>query len=256
MPPQTIHFLSVPSDSEVIAIAALGALTPKPVTVAKAHYFVSESHLSKSLKNTSATKSSPFNLVTVLPGASTSLPPSVKNLTTQTWTFNAEIEDQLIQNYHTSSNSDSATAPVEPFPLHSETQPDPNEEAVEFTLTVELRTFLSTFSSEYAGPVTMINLLKFHDGMFPQYQKYMEGFQEVLAPKYDVSLALAGPILDDEENKGMLFDMTGWVRYAGGAASFGRMLEDEAYKDLDRKFKRGVVRDNPILLIVDLKEGL
>lgn len=81
----------------------------------------------------------------------------------------------------------------------------------------------------------------------------MEGFQEVLAPKYGVSVGLLGTVLDQEENKGMLFDMTGWIRYPG-AANFGRMLEDELYKDLDRKFKRGVVKDNPILLIVDLKE--
>jgi hypothetical protein len=32
------------------------------------------------------------------------------------------------------------------------------------------------------------------------------------------------------------------------------MLEDEAYKSLYRGYKKGVVRDNPILLIVEFKE--
>lgn len=32
------------------------------------------------------------------------------------------------------------------------------------------------------------------------------------------------------------------------------MIEDEAYKILDRKYKKGVVMDNPISLIVDLED--
>lgn len=63
-----------------------------------------------------------------------------------------------------------------------------------------------------------------------------------------------GPLVKGaEEGEGKLWDMVGWIHYPG-TASFGRMLEDEAYKGLDRRYKRGVVRDNPILLIVEMEE--
>ena len=47
--------------------------------------------------------------------------------------------------------------------------------------------------------------------------------------------------------------IVGWIYYSG-AASFGRMPEDDAYKSLDRMYKKGIVRDNPILLIVKLED--
>jgi hypothetical protein len=102
----------------------------------------------------------------------------------------------------------------------------------------------------------MYNLLRFHEGMFPQYQRYMDGFVEVLGPKYGAQPRLLGPLVKDgEEGAGRekLWDMVGWIHYPG-AASFGKMLEDEAYKSLDRRYKKGVVRDNPFLLIVELEE--
>jgi hypothetical protein len=144
--------------------------------------------------------------------------------------------------------------PIPPFPLEPETPPIENEEEVEFPLTPSLRALLAKFSTEYAGPVTMFNLLSFHEGMFPQYQKYMDGFMEVLGPKYGTQPRLLGPLVKGTEEEGdeKPWDMVGWIHYPA-AASFGRMLEDEAYKGLDRRYKKGVVRDNPILMIVELE---
>lgn len=102
----------------------------------------------------------------------------------------------------------------------------------------------------------MFNLLRFYEGMFPQYQLYMDGFVEVLGPKYGAQPRLLGPLVKDgeaKEDKELPWDMVAWVHYPG-AANFGRMLEDDAYKNLDRKYKKSVVRDNPILLIVELEE--
>ena len=100
----------------------------------------------------------------------------------------------------------------------------------EFLLTPGLRTLLAKFLDEYARPVAMFNLLKFHKGMFLQY-KYIKGFVEVFGPKYGAQPRL---VKDDEEK----WDIVGWIHYPG-ATSFGRMLEDEAYKCLDCKYKKG-----------------
>jgi hypothetical protein len=47
--------------------------------------------------------------------------------------------------------------------------------------------------------------------------------------------------------------MVGWIHYPG-VANFARMLEFEVYKDLDRRSKKGVVRINQLLLVIEFEE--
>jgi hypothetical protein len=118
-----------------------------------------------------------------------------------------------------------------PFPLEPGIVPAEDEEDLEFPLTPALRSLLSTFSHQYACPVTMFNFLSFHSGMFPQCQKYMATFIEVLGPKYGCLPRLLGPMIkardgDEGDGEGDKWDMVGWVHYPG-IANFGRMLEDD-----------------------------
>ncbi|KAE9363854.1 hypothetical protein N431DRAFT_564426 [Stipitochalara longipes BDJ] len=256
MAPHTFHLLSVSPTAEESVIKTLWSHTPKPVTIGKAHYFLSSSHLSSTLANRPSTHTSPFNLVAILPGTSTPLPSSVSTHITSIWSLTADIDEQWTINYAAKNSSllHANKSSIVPFPLEPEIPKKEDEEEVEFPLTPTLRTFLSTFSHQYSGPVTMFNFLSFHEGMFPQYQKYMADFMEILGPKYGCEPRLVGPLVKiDGEEGGEKWDMVGWIHYPG-AASFGRMLEDEKYKVLDRKYKKGVVRDNPILLIVELEE--
>ncbi|PVH83785.1 hypothetical protein DL98DRAFT_512941 [Cadophora sp. DSE1049] len=263
MVPHTVHLFSIPDANEASSIQSLWKHTPKPLTVAKAHYFVSTSHLSSTLQNDPSTNTSLFNLVTILPGSSIPVPQSITSISTKTLTFNIDIEDHWIANY-TERNSallHGNKTPIPPFPLTPTSPPDPNEEEVEFPLTPSLRTFFADFSAKYAGPVTMFNFLSFHDGMFPQYQKYMDAFIKDLGPRYGAAPRLVGEIVktggEGGDRKGNevaeKWEKMAFVHY-DGAANFGRMLEDELYKGLDRMYKRGVVKDNPILLVVELEE--
>ncbi|KAK0100824.1 hypothetical protein ONS95_007272 [Cadophora gregata] len=151
--------------------------------------------------------------------------------------------------------------PVPPFPLTPSSPPDPNEEEVEFSLTPSLRTFFADFSAKYAGPVTMFNFLSFHGGMFPTYQKYMDAFISDLGPKYGAEPRLVGEIVKTEDGDGRAnenevaekWEKMAFVHY-DGAVNFARMLEDEMNKGLGRMYKKRVVRDNPILLLVELEE--
>ncbi|KAG4441559.1 hypothetical protein IFR05_002944 [Cadophora sp. M221] len=260
MAPHTIYLIVIPETSEASTIKELWLHTPTPLTIGRGHYFLSTSHLSSTLQNDAATNTSPFNLVTILPGASTSLPISIISLATNIWSFTAEIEEQWTTNYaeRNSTLLHANTTPIPAFPHTPETPPDPNEEEVEFPLTETLRSFLAIFSTKYTGPVTMFNFLKFHEGMFPRYQMYMNAFLEDLGPKYGVAGRFVGSIVkngdgEEESEASKAWDMMAGVHYPG-AANFGRMLEDEAYKRLDRMYKKGVVRDNPILLMVELEE--
>ncbi|KAH6721942.1 hypothetical protein BKA61DRAFT_700978 [Leptodontidium sp. MPI-SDFR-AT-0119] len=260
MAPYSVYLIVLPKASEASTIKELWAHTPKPLTIGKGHYFLSTSHLSSTLQNDATTNNSPFNIVTILPGASTPLPISIMSIATEIWSFTADIEDQWTTNY-TERNSTllhANTTPIPPFSPTPESPHDPNEEEVEFPLTDSLRSFLASFSAKYGGPVTMFNFLTFHEGMFPRYQMYMNAFLEDLGPKYGVAGRFVGSIVkngdgEEESEAAETWDMMAGVHYPG-AANFGRMLEDEAYKRLDRMYKKGVVRDNPILLMVELEE--
>ncbi len=256
MAPYTFHLLLTAESKEAATIKLLWSLNPKPLTIGKGYYILGTSHLSPTLQNDPISNSSPFNLVAVLSGASTSLPSSIAALATKIWSFTADIGDEWTSNYAERNsaflhlNGD----PISPFPLEPTVAPDPTEEEVEFPLTTPLRTFLATFSAKYAGTVTMFNFLSFHEGMFPQYQRYIEAFTETLGPVYGAAPRMFGPVMKSEGGEAAeTWDSIGWVHYSG-AANFGRMLEGDMYKELDRKFKKGVVRDNPILLVVELEE--
>ncbi|KAG4417923.1 hypothetical protein IFR04_008977 [Cadophora malorum] len=263
MAPNTVHLFAVPDANDTSTIQSLWKHIHKPLTVAKAHYFISTSHLSSTLQNDPATNKSLFNLVTILPGSSVPAPEAITSISTKTLTFNIDIEDHWIANYKERNSTllHSNKTPVPPFPLHPTSPPDPNEEEVELPLTQELRTFFADFSAKYSGPVTMFNFLAFEDGMFPQYQKYMNAFIADLGPKYGAAPRFVGEIVktgeNGEEGKGSeveeKWEKMAFVHY-DGAANFGRMLEDEMYKGLDRKYKKGVVKDNPVLLVVELEE--
>lgn len=255
MAPYTFHLISTSNSEEASTIKLLWSLRPKPLTVGKAHYFLSASDLSPTLQNDPETSTSPFNLVAVLAGASTSIPVSIAALTTKVWSFTADVGDEWTTNYaeRNSAFLHVGGDPIPPFPLEPSTAPDPNEEEVELPLTKPLRTFLANFSAKYSGPVTMFNFLSFYEGMFPQYQRYIEAFSETLVPAYGAAPRMLGSMVKSEGGEAAeKWDMIGWVQYPG-AANFGRMLEGGTYKELDRKYKKGVVKDNPILLIVELE---
>ncbi|KAH7407353.1 hypothetical protein BKA64DRAFT_666359 [Cadophora sp. MPI-SDFR-AT-0126] len=263
MAPHTVHLFSVPDASEASIVKDLWKHTPKPLTVARAHYFVSTSHLSSTLQNDPSTSTSLFNLVTILPGSSIPVPPFISSVSTKTLSFTADIEDHWTTNY-TERNSallHSNKIPIPAFPLIPTSPPDPNEEEVELPLTPALRAFFANFSAKYAGPVTMFNFLAFHEEMFPQYQKYMDAFVADLGPKYGATPRLVREIVKDGEEIGNgtgneveeKWEKIAFVHY-DGAANFGRMLGDEMYKGLDRMYKKGVVKDNPVLLVVELEE--
>ncbi|KAH7357046.1 hypothetical protein BKA65DRAFT_496099 [Rhexocercosporidium sp. MPI-PUGE-AT-0058] len=260
MAPHTVYLITLPEASEASVVKYLWSHSPKPLTIGKGHYFLSTSHLSSTLQNDAATNTSPFNLATILPGASMALSKSITSLATKIWSFNADIEDQWTTNYaeRNSTLLHANTTPTPPFLPNPETPSDPNEEEVEFPLTDSLRAFLADFSAKYAGPVTMFNFLKCHEGTFPRYQLYMNAFLEDLGPKYGVAGRFVGSLMKNEEGEeeseaSEKWDMIAGVHYPG-AANFGRMLEDEAYKRLDRMYKKGVVKDNPILLMVELEQ--
>ena len=89
----------------------------------------------------------------------------------------------------------------------------------------------------------------------------MNAFIADLGPRYGAAPRFVGEIVKtgekNEDGKGNeveeKWEKMAFVHY-DGAANFARMLEDDMYKGLDRKYKKGVVRDNPVLLVVELEE--
>ncbi|MCJ1441704.1 MAG: hypothetical protein MMC23_002196 [Stictis urceolatum] len=250
MVPCTIRLLTVPAESTPELISSLKTQEPRPLTIAHAHHWISPSHLCATLRDNSS-----FNICTILPGSSATLPASIKPLVTSSFHISIELADEWISNYASRNKDFLETEAEDPSPFPAKpTLPEDPEEDLEFPLTESLREFISNFSHTYNGPVSMLNLLAFYPGKQPMYQKYIEGFAAALGPMFGNAPRLIGGIVGHEEQEQRaetLWELLGLIHYPN-VASFGRMLENDAYKELDRTYKRGVVKDNPIVCLVEI----
>jgi hypothetical protein len=113
---------------------------------------------------------------------------------------------------------------------------------------IGLKDFVRSFGTSHPGQVVMFNLLSFVPGREQEYMKYVAAFGEIA---YGGEALLWG------------FDVKNWTSKAqdspsgawNGAAivwypsvwNFAKMLDDPRYAEMDRKYKQGVIVDNPLI---------
>ncbi|KAF7540591.1 hypothetical protein G7054_g1225 [Neopestalotiopsis clavispora] len=117
---------------------------------------------------------------------------------------------------------------------------------------VDLKTFVESYVVQEPGPVFMFNLLSFFPDQKAQYMKYVSAFIEDIGLKYGAQPVIYG--FDASEWTSKLEDAAdpgGWENVAvvgyPSLLHFAKMLDDARYAELDRAYKGGVVRDNPLI---------
>ncbi|ETS74862.1 hypothetical protein PFICI_13346 [Pestalotiopsis fici W106-1] len=117
---------------------------------------------------------------------------------------------------------------------------------------MDLKTFVESHVLENPGPIFMFNLLSFFPNQQAQYLNYVSAFVQEIGPKYGARPVIYG------------FGVSGWTSRPEDAADpgvwenvavigypsllhFAKMLDDARYAELDRAYKGGVVRDNPLI---------
>ena len=121
-----------------------------------------------------------------------------------------------------------------------------------------LKEFIAAFGTKHSGPVQMFNLLSYMPGGVERYMKYIEAFQASIGIKYGGQPCFVG--LGDNPDWASKSEEQGqeggWEHLAlvwyPSIWHFGKMLDDPEYADVDRKFKQGALRDNPLLCCVEV----
>ena len=107
----------------------------------------------------------------------------------------------------------------------------------------------------------MFNLLSYQPDQRENYFKYVAAFNESVGSKYGGEALFLGLGVEDwscraeetGEDEGNWED-TALIHYPS-IWHFAKMLDDDAYIDADRRYKKGVLRDNPILCCTEVKLG-
>lgn len=192
------------------------------------------------------------------------------------WSITSEISDDQLENIKSAEQTRRA-APIPDLPRGWDAsdhtgldaaQPPPDLEA-SLALSAHplgadkdaeplgLKEFIRTFGSEHTAPVNMLNLLSFVPGQVSRYLQYIEAFTSSTGIKYGGQPYLYAPGAPDWTSKPQEAEQEGgWERLAlvwyPSIWHFGKMLDDSEYADVDRKFKQGSLRDNPLICCTEV----
>ena len=122
----------------------------------------------------------------------------------------------------------------------------------------DLKQFTRTLGPKHTGPVNMFNLLSFMPGQVGTYMQYIEAFQASIGIKYGGQpyfFSFEGPdwsSKDQEELQEGGWEAAALVWYPS-IWHFSKMFDDPEYADVDRRFKQGALRDNPLLCCTEVE---
>ncbi|KAK4555572.1 hypothetical protein LTR86_007325 [Recurvomyces mirabilis] len=139
---------------------------------------------------------------------------------------------------------------------------------------VVLKDFIRIFGTKHTGPIQMLNLDSCLPGQRPRFYDYITAFQKSLGARYGgaglplqnvtdwSSRATEGEMNIAEAEKSVKGygsaegEKVGWEDTAlvwyPSIWHFAKLLDDPEYAEADRKFKRGVLRDGPILCCIEV----
>ncbi|KAM0709585.1 hypothetical protein Q7P35_003625 [Cladosporium inversicolor] len=129
----------------------------------------------------------------------------------------------------------------------------------------DLKSFISTFGQSHTGPVSMFNIIACQPNQRSTYFNYIAAFRESVGSRYGGGAQFFAPgvtdwssrvaegaeVADPEANGSGVWEDAALVWYPS-IWHFGKLLDDPDYAEADRKFKVGVVRDNPILCCTEV----
>lgn len=129
----------------------------------------------------------------------------------------------------------------------------------------DLKSFISSFGQTHTGPVSMFNIIACNPGQRSRYFDYIAAFRESVGSRYGGGAQFFGPgvtdwssrvaegaeVADPQANGSGVWEDAALVWYPS-IWHFGKLLDDPDYAEADRKFKVGVVRDNPILCCTEV----
>ena len=141
------------------------------------------------------------------------------------------------------------------IPLGASKQSDP----------IDLKSFISDFGQTHTGPVGMFNIIACQPGQRTRFYGYVAAFSESIGSRYGGEAQFLGAgvtdwssrvvegaqVADPKANGSAVWEDIALVWYPS-IWHFGKLLDDSDYAEADRKFKVGVIHDNPILCCTEV----
>lgn len=105
-------------------------------------------------------------------------------------------------------------------------------------------------------PVSMLNLLSFHEGKEDQYKRYGAEFKAKVGARHGAKVKLVGKVVgeqarDDGWDEG--WDEVAFVHYPS-VRHFAAMAASADYQDVNRKYRLGALRDTFILCVMEVDD--
>ncbi|KAK6439211.1 hypothetical protein LTR95_004580 [Oleoguttula sp. CCFEE 5521] len=129
-----------------------------------------------------------------------------------------------------------------------------------------LKDFVKTFGTSHPGPIAMFNLLAYHPGQRPRYLEYIAAFGASIGSRYGGDPQFIGfgdcdwssresegtQVADPKANGSSVWEDCALVWYPS-IWHFGKMLDDPEYAGVDRMYKQGALRDNPLICCTEIQ---
>lgn len=207
------------------------------------------------------------------------LPTYLHSQTTSHWSIAAPVDDTSLSALPKSNTKRATTtpprlppgwSPTDPSGIHA-SQPPPDLEASlalsaiplgapKTTPPTGLKTFIPTFTTTHPGPVSMLNLVACNPGRRQDFFGYVAEFSNSIGSRWggepqffgtgvtdwSSRVAEGSEVADPERGGSGVWEDVALVWYPS-LWHFAKLLDDPDYAEADRRFKVGVLRDNPIL---------
>lgn len=250
--PVIVHLLSLTIPISVF-LKTPSELSPAPLFTAKVARWI---HAPESI-DTDPLVSEGWDLLLIYPDT-TQLPSLLQGHVRTAWSVTAKVSLDTIEKLAAANTQTlpDKTPEIPPVPTE-DGQQRTSDEDVSLSITPELEAWSCSFaaSSEGSKPVLMLSLLAYASK--EKYLGYIKAFNEGSGTKYGGAAKMIGEVVaprDDYEGK--QHEASGWddialVQYPS-IKHFVEMVKSEGYKEADRKWKVGSLKDTGLLCVVEV----
>lgn len=287
MAPITFHLVSVPDDNAFLDSARSAPASEKPYYLGRCQHWVHSPKTSLDALTGTGPEMQRWDyllIANVVSSDHLAVPQYLEGKITNHWSISAPVDDaQLSTLSETDSQRASNTAPTLPpgwspsdySSLTASVPPSDVEASLALastplgsskqSLPTDLKTFISSFGASYTGPVNMFNIVACQPGQRMRFFGYIAAFTESIGSRYGGEAQFLGngvtdwfsrkaegaEIADPKAGGSGVWEDVALVWYPS-LWHFGKLLDDPDYADADRKYKVGVIHDNPILCCTEV----
>ncbi|KAF9887160.1 hypothetical protein FE257_010414 [Aspergillus nanangensis] len=284
----TCHLLTVPNSAAFLsALSALPAAL-RPIYVGEVHHWIHEPTLSTAaLTGTGPNMHAWTHLLIHQTASPTSLTLPLDSLAEQVsarWSITAPASDDMLADF-AGAKAARSTKLAPPLPLGWSAQDPSGLKAAQPPADLQaslglasvrlggerdgpaigLKDFVAEFGAKHTGPVSMFNLLAYHSGQRSRYFEYIAAFQSSVGVKYGGEGLLAAGVMewssrkeegaqvaDPDKNGSAVWEDMALVWYPS-LWHFAKMFDDQEYAAVDRAYKQGALKDNPLVVCTEVE---